>query len=159
MIDIYQYRDYKQIFEIESATGKIFYYNRHVNGNGDVNLYSPTGWSQLERYVTLWEGNISDTTTRANFVDSANKYSYLRITTSTNSGSIKKTIVKNQQELLINDSYVNSDQLGAVIFLLKLFITGTYALIENSNGVNIKGSGTSVRSDNNMILLKIEGVL
>lgn len=160
MIDVYQYRDAsKQIFEITGSNGEIYYYNKYVGGNGDVNKYSPTGWAKIERYIPLWEGSISDTTTRANFVDCADKYPYLRITTTNNIGSVKQTIVKNQQELIINDSYVTADQLSATIYALKLFVVGSYAQIENSHGVDIKGSGTSIHPSRNISLLKIEGVL
>ena len=38
MIDVYQYRDAsKQIFEITGSNGEIYYYNKYVGGNGDVN--------------------------------------------------------------------------------------------------------------------------
>lgn len=160
MIDVFQYREfYKQIFEINGSDGSIKNYNYYLNGKGVVNDRSPVGWSNVERYVVLWEGNISTTNVKANFSDSADKYRYLRVTTATAEGSVKQTIIKNNQEVLINDHYVTSDSLSANFYAMKLFIVGAYASIENLLGVDMKNSGNIIHSGSTLSLLKIEGVI
>lgn len=160
MIDILQYREYyKQYYETDASTGKIRNYNYYVNGSGQVNTLSPTGWADIERYVTLWEGNISAVNVKATFTDNTNKFQYLRVTTSTTEGSTKKTIIKNVQEPTIYDMYVSADAMSANIYAMKLFITSSYISIENLRGVDIKNSGNFVHTDIPMNLLKIEGVL
>ena len=107
----------------------------------------------------MWEGNISTPNVKANFSDISDKYRYLRVTTATAEGSVKQTIIKNNQEVLINDHYVTSDSLSANFYAMKLFIVGAYAEIETLLGVDVKNSGNNIHSGSTLSLLKIEGVI
>ncbi|MGJ3873481.1 hypothetical protein ACLOCO_08580 [Lactiplantibacillus plantarum] len=160
MIDVYQFKNYyKQIFEIDAASGAIYFYNEYIDSSGNTNKYSPASWAKIERYVTLWQGNLADITTKAVFNDSAEKFKYLRITTNNQNGSIKSTVVQNAQEINIGDVYVTSDQQSAIIFNARLFVTGQSAQLEYSHEVDVKNSGTSPHVGLGISILKIEGVM
>lgn len=160
MIDVYQYREYyTQIYETVSASGKLFVYTKHVGSDGKTNTYAPIGWAAIERTVTLWEGSVSDSNTKLVFADNIQNYPFLKITTlNPASNTIKKHLVKNQQEINVNDFYITSTSDGLVMSDMRIFIAAS-GNIEYSHGTDIKSSGVTPHVGPAMSLLKIEGVI
>lgn len=160
MLDVFAYREYyTQIYETVSASGKLFVHTKHIGADGKTNTYAPSGWAKIERTVTLWEGNISDVNTKANFIDNAGNYPNLRITTFNQIKGVKQHLVKNQQELTVSDTHLTSSQDGVVVYEMGLFIIGTYAQLQYSHATDVKGSGVTPHAGPAMSLLKIEGAI
>lgn len=160
LIDVYGFNQYDvQYVETIATTGQLLIYTVHTGGNGNINEYAPNTWTPIERYIPLWEGNISDTTTNAILIDTADKYKYLRITTDNQKGSVKKTVVKNRQEITLGDSYVTADQKGAVVFSIRLFVVNKNVTIQFSHGGDVSAAGVLPHAGKDISLLKIEGVM
>lgn len=160
MIDVYAFKQYDvQYVETIATTGQLLIYTVHTSGNGNINEYAPNTWTPIERYIPLWEGNISDTTTNAVLIDTVNKYKYLRITTDNQNGSVKKTVVKNQQEITLDDSYVTADQKGVIVFSIRLFVADKNVTLQFSHGGYISASGVIPNGGKDISLLKIEGIM
>lgn len=160
MIDVYQYREYyTQIYETVSVSGKLFVYTKHVSADGKTNTYAPSGWTAIERTVTLWEGSVSDISTKLTFADNIQNYPFIKITTlNPLSNTIKKHLVKNNQEVNVNDFYITSTSDGLSMFDMRIFVA-SYGQLEYSHGTDIKGSGVTPHAGQAMSLLKIEGVI
>lgn len=160
MIDVYRYREYyTQIYETISASGKLFVYTKHVSADGKTNTFAPNAWTAIERTVTLWEGSVSDIKTKLNFADNIQNYPFLKITTlNPLNNNVKKHLIKNQQEINVNDFYITSTSDGVSVFDMRIFIAASGNL-EYSHGTDIKGSGIAPHTGPAMSLLKIEGVI
>lgn len=160
MIDVYAFRPSDvQYVETIATTGQLLTYTVHTDSDGNINKYAPSGWAEIERYIPLWEGNISDTKTKAVLTDTVNKYKYLRITTDNQNGSIKKTVVKNQREITIDDSYVTADQKGIIIFSIRLFVVDKNVTMQFSHGCDVSAAGVHPNGGKDISLLKIEGIM
>lgn len=160
LIDVYGFNQSDvQYVETIATTGQMLIYTVHTGRHHNINEFAPTTWTPIERYVPLWEGNISDTTTNAILSDTADKYIYLRITTDNHRGSVKKTIVKNRHEITLGDSYVTADQKGAVVYCIRLSVVNKNVTIQFSHGGDISRAGVLPYGGTNISLLKIEGVM
>lgn len=90
----FQTNDHREIYVTEAYTGHMYYHNDHVNDAGK-NVSAPKGWSRVEKYAPLWEGNTSKEGSVLTIADNVYKFDSLRITiNNANSGEKKITVTR-----------------------------------------------------------------
>lgn len=152
----------KQIFLIESSTGKIYIRNWHTNGEIGS---SPNGWTRNFREFTLWEGKESLVGTKINCLQNPRLFTKLRIEIDLDGSGTAQTIIKNIsnnkaysiQGVNLSDSST-STIMGAFEVNLSLPSGEIYFEISNNRKINYSNEGAVVQQTGLASVIGIYGI-
>lgn len=93
----------KQIWLLESGTGRLWYYNTHTNGQ--VML---AGWTRIFRNVKLWEGDASENNQELHFTMPAGGFEMIKVRYKAYDGTIKtQEFGSGYYRIGVNDTAIN----------------------------------------------------
>ncbi|WP_069825303.1 hypothetical protein [Pediococcus pentosaceus] len=156
-----QTNDHKEYKVVVAYTGQTYYRNKHVNSGG-ANASTPLGWSTVEKYYPLWEGNVSAADTVLTITDNIYKFKKVRLTLNDSNSGEHDITVPRAGAMIAYLTYPWLSQHGVSFFGIALKIKdasdngGTKLIVDR----NYSYSLTDQWTDNTRIcsLKKIEGV-
>lgn len=93
----------KQIWLLESGSGRLWYYNTHIGG-----AVMLTGWTRVFRNVKLWEGDVSENNQELHFTMPAGGFERIKIRYKAYDGTIKvQELGSGFYRIGVNDTAIN----------------------------------------------------
>lgn len=159
MVDVSEYtNDMKQIYVLDSALGIITTKTIHKDASG-TNVAAPEGWTYTHRYISLWDGSVSDVGQEATLGESSNKFGTFRIGYRNPSNKLS-WVIKEKADCVINDLNVFSSEAAFSVYKTSITFSadGKTASITDSRAFDVTQGGNITDSANHLKIVKIEGI-
>ena len=152
---------FKQIREIESVSGTVYYYTTHTNEAG-VNHDAPIGWTTQERRALLWQGDVSAVGSKITLTDRYSKYKKIGITVDDQNGHREvHDVTLNNGVGIVNTTNNYNDSVIVASYEIELGFKDNGCTINRNTLYVVAGGGTNNISTDKDILsvIKIEGIM
>lgn len=142
----------KQIWLLESGSGRVWYYNTHTNGALVIN-----GWTRMFREVKLWEGDVSENNQELHFTMPAGGFERIKVRYKGYNGTIRsKEFGSGFYQIVIAETTLNLSTVTTVDSSIRLsprdnkqdwLITDVRAYRHNNSGTidDITNSSDNVK--------------